>query len=274
MNAEIITDSTFVPRFFWEGIALLECYWIQQRPYFTSRAIGIFLGYASPVHAIEQLARKNPKIEDEKWSRRVNRQDAGTNGTQTLRVFDPIGLLALCALSDSPRARFCSISAARLAVAFQCRDLEKRAPLKHKQQLALAALQDMENKPYRREKAKRMVDIAQSLGKSFVTMKRWRREFINRGILTAGLPAAHYELILESHGAAGKHKEHKRGLSSVVDRERTEILKAFHSGLTIKDTAETLNVPLSKVQMCWKKFTRSGRALLERKLRERAPLSE
>lgn len=53
--------NSLVP-FSFKGMALKESCWIEGVPYFTSRAIGEFLGYINPIKAISNLVNRNSYI--------------------------------------------------------------------------------------------------------------------------------------------------------------------------------------------------------------------
>lgn len=107
--------------FNFHGVSLQESCWIDGKPHFTRRAIGEWLGYPQPRQAIEKIIKRNPHIEDERWSATVPK--LGTvEGTREVfrdaRVYDPIGLQLIVFESRQPKAVAYKIAVANLVWAF------------------------------------------------------------------------------------------------------------------------------------------------------------
>lgn len=107
--------------FEFENIKLKEACWINGDPYFTRRAIGEWLEYADPKEAIEQTIRRNPHIQDSRWSTTVKLTAFDGKGYET-EVYSPIGFQLIVFESSQPKAKIYKVAVAHLVVAYtQCR---------------------------------------------------------------------------------------------------------------------------------------------------------
>ena len=142
------TPSAVVPRqFAFEGVELKEACWLDGKPYFTRKAIGIWLEYAYPQEAIDKIIERNPHIKDSRWSSQVKLTCELPTGkgndrsyerkavTVKLRatdgkeyeteVYNPVGLQLIIFESSQPKARGYKIWAANLVHAFMTGQLKE-----------------------------------------------------------------------------------------------------------------------------------------------------
>lgn len=103
--------------FIFDQVRLKEACWINGVPYFTRRAIGEFLGYATPKQSIRKIIERNPYIDDDRWS--VVVKLTTTDGKEYwTRVYNPIGLQLIMFESRQPKARFYKVAVAHFVYAF------------------------------------------------------------------------------------------------------------------------------------------------------------
>jgi len=114
-------NTALIP-FAFETIKLKESCWIEDKPYFTRRAIGEWLEYAKPQEAIDTLITRNPHIDQ--FSVHLNLRC--TDGKEyDQRCYDPIGLQLIIFESHQPRAKEYKAVVAHLVVAFMRGELSQ-----------------------------------------------------------------------------------------------------------------------------------------------------
>lgn len=106
--------------FYFKNIKIQESCWIDGKPYFTRRAIGNFLEYASPKTAIDMIIKRNPFIDSQEWSTTIKL--IAVEGSRTVeretRVYDPIALQLIINKSNQPKAIAFQVAVANLVVAY------------------------------------------------------------------------------------------------------------------------------------------------------------
>jgi transposase len=127
MQTEIIPkDQQFYP-FLFQHVHLKESCWIENTPYFTRRAIGEWLEYPNPKQAIQNIIKRNPHIEDPRWSSVLKMRTELATGKQgdrlykredEIEIYNPIGLQLIVFESHQPKAKAYKIAVANLVWAF------------------------------------------------------------------------------------------------------------------------------------------------------------
>jgi|CXWL01.1.fsa_nt_gi hypothetical protein len=116
-NPTIVNPATvrdMVP-FSYQDIQLKEACWINGRPYYTRRAIGIFLALARPQEGVDRIIQRNPYIRQ--FSVHVNL--TCTDGkAYDVEAYDPIGLQLIIFESNQPKAREYKVAVAHLVWAY------------------------------------------------------------------------------------------------------------------------------------------------------------
>lgn len=155
--------------FSYEGISLRESFWQAGKPYFSARAIGEFLEYSEPVRDINRIVRRNPHIDDPRWS--VVAKLATTDGKKyDTRLYDPIGLQLIMFKSNQPKAIQYQVAAAHLIVAYMNGEL-KPSKWSQKNDL-LSAAQQILSLPQGPARATLVKDLAERDGVCFQTAYR------------------------------------------------------------------------------------------------------
>lgn len=171
--------------FQFQDISLQEACWISGKPYFTRRAIGEWLEYPQPNQAIEKIIRRNPHIEDSKWSSTVPKLgtvEGSREVFRNVRVYDPIGLQLIVFESRKPRAIAYKIAVANLVWAYMNGTLK---PSKWAKGDLLAASRQIYSLPWSHARGALVRDLAESQGCSLATIRRATGQ---RLLTTKGLP--------------------------------------------------------------------------------------
>jgi len=170
--------------FNWQGVALQEACWISGKPYFTRRAIGLWLGYNHPRKAVDKIVERNPHIADPRWSTTVKLTavEGGHEVTRDIEVYDPIGLQLIVFESHQPKALQFKIMAANLVWEYMNGGLTRVQPPKQKLLHAAERLQEIEQLPWGKRCAA-MLEFGKAIGKSFPTLNRWRKRLRDYGVL-------------------------------------------------------------------------------------------
>ena len=102
--------------FQYKGIQIKEALHIKGTPYFTRKAIGEWLGYKNPQSAINIIIRRNPHIENKKFSTsfKLKLVEGNKTVTRTIKVYNPIGLQLIVFESRKPKAIQYKIAVAKL----------------------------------------------------------------------------------------------------------------------------------------------------------------
>lgn len=155
--------------FNYEGIALKESLWQEGKPYFSGRAIGEFLEYSDPITAISKILKRNPHINDSRWSVPTNL--VGTDGkTYKVRVYDPIGLQLIIFESQQPKAIQFKVAVAHLVYAYMKGELKpSKWALKDDLMFAVRQIQSL---PRGTKRADLVRDLAERDGISTQTAYR------------------------------------------------------------------------------------------------------
>ena len=109
-------DQQFFP-FLFQQVHLKESCWIENAPYFTRRAIGEWLEYPNPRMAIKNIVKRNPHIEDPRWSA-VLKMSTTDGKEYDQHTYNPIGLQLIVFESHQPKAKAYKIAVANLVWAF------------------------------------------------------------------------------------------------------------------------------------------------------------
>lgn len=155
--------------FNYEGIALKESLWQEGKPYFSGRAIGEFLEYAHPDSDVSRIVRRNPHINDPRWS--VPARLAGTDGKKyTTRLYDPIGLQLIIFESKQPKAIQFKVAVAHLVYAYMKGEL-KPSKWALKEDL-MSAVQQIRSLPRGTKRGDLVRDLAERDGINITTAYR------------------------------------------------------------------------------------------------------
>lgn len=112
----LATVGSLVP-FDWQDIRLKEACWLNGKPYYTRRAIGIFLEYAGSrsQKAVDKIIERNSHIRQ--WAVTVKLTATDGKDYET-EVYDPIGLQLICFESRQPKAIAYKVAVAHLVWAY------------------------------------------------------------------------------------------------------------------------------------------------------------
>ena len=204
-------------------ITIQESCWIDGNPYFTRRAIGEFLEYSDPQRAIKKIIKRNPQLDNPKWSVVVNltitddytirhpgtkltpeypseNQDSTTlklrvvegkktsSRTRTIktRVYDPIGFQMIVFESRQPKAMAFKEAVARLASAYMKGEI---VPYSEHYQCACHKRQVAANRFEEikslpfGEKTKALDDMAKDLGMTRSAIQNWQTQYTHDNTL-------------------------------------------------------------------------------------------
>jgi len=120
MPVNQIEARSLVPFSYRGGVKLQETCWLEGKPYFSRRAIGMWLGYRDPKDAVAHLLRRHRFISESPHRRVVilSTLEGDRQVTREMEVFDPIGLMLIAFKAETPKAIKCQIAAAHLMWAY------------------------------------------------------------------------------------------------------------------------------------------------------------
>jgi len=182
MDIEVYSPEEPFQHFFYQDIHLDEACWIDGVPYFTRRAIGEWLEYKTPRRSIDKIIKRNPHIEDPRWSSVVKlttELDTG-KGTKYERetempTYNPVGLQLITFESRQPKATAYKIAAANLVWAYaQGRIAPPQASAIHNDLKDIVFL-----KRWTKERRRAVEQLAKKLNISLDTVYRYAKKTEN-----------------------------------------------------------------------------------------------
>jgi len=150
--------------FIYNDIALHEACWVDDKPYFTRRAIGEFLEAKNPYTYVRFIVNRNPHIKVFSTRFNLNLVEGQKTVTREVEVYDPIGFQLILMKSNLPKAVQFQIAAAHLVYAFmrgeisppknirthrlylECREALKMTPY-HDRPVAVQYIAEQSGKP-------------------------------------------------------------------------------------------------------------------------------
>ena len=110
------------------GIRLREACWMDDKPWFTRRAIGEWLGYIRPQEQVDRLILRHPYIEEGAWATHVNLGcvEGGRRVVRKVRVYNPVGLYLITFESHTAKALRFKVAVAHLVEAFSRGELRPK----------------------------------------------------------------------------------------------------------------------------------------------------
>ncbi len=173
------TDQSFLP-FQYEGMHLQEACFINGEPYFTRRVIGEFLEYTKPQEAIDKIIKRNPYIDDPRWSVHpslgctegvaVDLKLRSTDGKEyNTRVFNPIGLQLIIFESRQPKAIQYKVAVAHLVYAF----MQGRIKPKVWSPDRISAIKQILSESHAFKRGKMVKELAQREAAGIKTVYKW-----------------------------------------------------------------------------------------------------
>lgn len=173
MSNIALNPESFYP-FIFEKIRLKEACWINNEPCFTRRAIGEWLEHPNPRRAINNIIKRNPHIEDPRWSTVLSLRtvEGDREVTRDIRVYNPIGLQLIIFESRQPKARAYKIVVANLVYAFMRGELK---PPRNVDDVRLQIdCEEVLRLPSCHERAEASQCLAEKYSRSQNTVYNWR----------------------------------------------------------------------------------------------------
>ncbi len=216
-------SAALVP-FAFGATKLQQACWLGQKPWFTRRAIGVWLGYRFPQQAINKIVQRSPHLADPRWSAEV--KTTSPDGKRyDHQLHDPIGLQLILMKSNQAKALEYQVAAANLVWAYMTGQLKPYREPPPELAPALACRKGS------RARGQAIREIMAAQGWK-IGRVRYR---INR--LEAGLPPAGRRG--PGPGVRFFHKRYRAIAPKALELRR--------QGLRLREIAGQLGVPLSTV---------------------------
>ncbi|MCF6246889.1 MAG: trp operon repressor [Desulfobacula sp.] len=170
--------------FQFQDIKLKEACWIDKTPYFTRKAIGMWLDYKFPEKSIAKIIERNPHIKRFQVVVKLTTTWGKNNIKKNHEVCDPVGLQLIINKSNQPKAIAFQISAARLVVAYMKGELipgnTTTEESKDPRQIAFNRFKQIDELPHG-EKGSAMKQLAEEFGIAVQTLGGWKTQYQKTG---------------------------------------------------------------------------------------------
>lgn len=211
--------------FIFQEVKLKEACWINNKPHFTRRAIGEWLGYSHPIQAVTKIIERNPHILT--FAVVVNLTTTDGKGYDT-QVIDPIGFQLIVNKSNQPKALEFQIAAANLVLAYMRGEIAFAGVRRIPETLTLEALAQVA--PYTRGIGKACALLGAEMNKSPRAIRILARRMHN------GEPVRH---LRQPGGMCFQHRKHRGQYS--------EVLRLRAMGLKLREIREKTGLPVATV---------------------------
>jgi len=169
MNA-LQTQPEVYP-FFFDQIRLKEACWIDDKPYFTRRAIGEWLGAKRPRYYVRDIVERNPHIKVFSRVRNLRTHETTKMVTREVEMYDPIGFQLILMKSNLPKAIQYQIAVAHLVYAFMRGEISQ--PRNTGDLSFLAACENLLRIPTSQKRGRAVLEVAKKHNRSKGLVYRW-----------------------------------------------------------------------------------------------------